>query len=235
MKYFLLFASGVFVIAIAIGAFMNYRHCPHVLRRLSATIRQTKYIPAADIKFRGIQMAAYGEGPRGSKIGSSSVVSSDCVMVGWEMYYFPTPIDAEEQFQEWVRSATKVILITGDPNAVERAELQSIGEEKFRIISKGPNSKEVRLIWSDSLEHALLYEKQEKDARLPYPFRPLMGAPFLSRAKTISGNPYSRARLQRPPGIACTTATKLVLPFRSDIFPRKINSTCESLVFVLRR
>jgi hypothetical protein len=88
----------VFVISallIALPGFLQFKNCPHILRRIAATILHKQYVPAAGIVFHRTKMAGYGPGPRGSTQGGSSVTGSDCVTVGWSNYRFPTTHDAD--------------------------------------------------------------------------------------------------------------------------------------------
>jgi len=126
-----------------------------------------KYRPASDIQFRRNSISGYGPGPRDSTFDGSSVTSSDCVFVGWGVFRFSTPTDAEAQFQDWVHSASKVIEITdNDSTGIERAVLRVDDKTGFRypynILVKRNNSKAIYSLVSKSLEHALLFEKQEK-------------------------------------------------------------------------
>jgi len=159
----------VFVISallIALPGFLQFKNCPHILRRIAATILHKQYVPAADIVFHRTKMAGYGPGPRGSTQGGSSVTGSDCVTVGWSNYRFPTTHDADEQFQEWVHKATRIIQIEHSNN-MDRAVFENSQEKQsFHVISRKDNSAEIVAIWSDSLEHALLYEREEKAQRI---------------------------------------------------------------------
>ena len=168
MKYVAGLLSIVVLIYIGFLIHLNFGDCPHVLRRLSSAIRNVKYVPAADIDFDrgGLRMAAEWNGPRGSQAGGSSYKSSDCVRVEQDMYSFSNPIDAEEQFHEWLSSATKVI-VTSDVSTGERAVFQNSKEPHFQILSKEKNSVDVYSITSESLEHALLYEKRKAWLKLP--------------------------------------------------------------------
>jgi|SRR5580765_6105023 hypothetical protein len=154
------------VLLIALACFLQFKNCPHVWRRITATILHKKYVPAADIVFHRTRMAGYGSGPRGSTQGGSSVTGSDCVTVGWSNYKFPTAHDADEQFQEWVHKATRIVQIEHS-NSMDRAVFENSQERQpFHVISKKENSAEIVAIWSDSLEHALLYEREENAQRI---------------------------------------------------------------------
>ena len=162
--------GGAFLVVTGVAGFLwyeNFRDCPHVWRRLVRAALFMKYTPASDIRFRRNRISGYGPGPRGSTVDSSGVEASDCVVVGWGVFRFPTPADAEAQFQDWVHSASKVIEITeNDPTGVQRAVLR-VGDKSdfrypFNIIFKKKHSTQIHSIWSDSLEHAVRFEKQTK-------------------------------------------------------------------------
>src|SRR5215831_11142984 len=99
MRRWLLLASGMLLL-IAAGMFINFRHCPHVFRRLFKAALNQKYVPASDISFRWNGTQGYNSrGPHGSTSDSSVLKSSDCVIVAWTIYRFPTSGDAEAQFR----------------------------------------------------------------------------------------------------------------------------------------
>src|SRR5215471_19497456 len=109
MRRWLLLASGMLLL-IAAGMFINFRHCPHVFRRLFKTALHQKYVPASDITFRWNGLQAYNSrGPRGSTSDSSILKSSDCVIVERTVYRFATSSDADAQYREWLQSAAKVL------------------------------------------------------------------------------------------------------------------------------
>jgi len=161
MKKLLLFLGTLVIVS---AAYLKFQHCPHVFRRFSAAILFQKYVPASDIQFHRNRMAADGPGPRGSRLGASSVISSDCITITWGIYRFSDPHDADEQFREWVRS-WRVIQVE-DSSSRERALLEDPAKRTFYIISKEKNGADILSIWSDSLEHALLYEKQQNAERI---------------------------------------------------------------------
>jgi hypothetical protein len=171
MKRYLFIISVLLLSLIVVVVFINFRHCPHVFRRLSRNLLHMRYVPSADIEFRWNGVQGYNSsGPRGSTSDGSVLKSSDCVTVGWAMYRFPTAADAEAQFHEWVHSASKVLesASAGQLTDVERAVLQIDDKADFRyrfnIISKTSNSAAILSIWSRSLEHALLLQNHwQKD------------------------------------------------------------------------
>jgi len=152
------------LLLITTGIFINFRHCPHVFRRLFRAALHQKYIPASDIRFRWNGAQGYNSrGPHGSTSDSSVLKSSDCVIVERIIHRFPSASDAEIQFSEWVESASKVIAIApqNDQSGFRRAVLQTDGHD-FDIISKGKDSSIIYSVWSKSLEHAALLEKQDQ-------------------------------------------------------------------------
>lgn len=108
-------------------------------------------------------MAADGSGPRGSRFGGSSAMSSDCVFVGWEIYVFATASDAHAQFEDWVRSAPEVISESASPDNTQTAIIRVASSHEYQIISAQSASELIHVIRSRSLEHALLYARQEKN------------------------------------------------------------------------
>ena len=163
----LIIGLTTFLAAAAFVTFMNLRHCPHALRRLSRTLLHMKYKPASDIAFRWNGVQGYNsQGPRGSTSDGSGFESSDCVTVGWAAYRFPTQADADAQFQEWTTSGSKILEITNPASEITRAVLQINDKEDFKypfeIILKRKGSKKIVSIWSKSLDHAVLLEKQLK-------------------------------------------------------------------------
>ena len=165
MKKYLLFSSAVLVLA-AVGMFIYLRHCPHAYRRLVSAVLREKYVPAADIRFRWNGLQAYNsQGPHGSTSDSSLLKSSDCVIVEWTIYRFPTASDAQAQFDEWIRAASKILESTaGDgPSGPRRAVLRvEDGGPDFDIISSQKDSAIIYSIRSNSLEHAALMERQDQ-------------------------------------------------------------------------
>jgi len=173
MKLLVMLGSSILAIIIGIILCMELSHCPHILRRWSKEALHRKYIPSGDISFRRNKIQGYGPGPHGSTVDASSVTSSDCILVGWGVYRFATEVDAEEQFQEWVKSASKIIDIRGSQseNKPERSVLQSAGfpsagMQNFVILSKERDSKAISAIWSGSLEHAIMFEAQDKSGKI---------------------------------------------------------------------
>ena len=166
MKEYLLFTSTVLILA-AVGMFLYFRHCPHAYRRLVSAALREKYVPASDIRFRWNGLQAYNsQGPHGSTSDSSLFKSSDCVIVEWTIYRFPTAGDAQVQLDEWIRAASKVLESTaGDgPSGLRRAVLRvEDGGPDFDIISSQKNSSIIYSIRSNSLEHAALMERQDEN------------------------------------------------------------------------
>ena len=152
------------LLLIAVGAISMWR-CPHIFRRLSRAALHLKYSPSPDITFRGIGMQGYNShGPHGSRVDTSPLKSSDCVYVNRAIYRFPSAEDAEAQFNNWLRSAVRVLVTEEDSNTRSR---KAVFEDKdgsdyfFNVVFKKEHSDIVLYLSSKSLEHALLFAKQE--------------------------------------------------------------------------
>ncbi|HEY6249578.1 MAG TPA: hypothetical protein VI685_06430 [Candidatus Angelobacter sp.] len=166
MKYLLWIGLGLLLL-ITIAISVCLWRCPHIFRRLSRAALHLKYSPSSDITFRGSGMQGYNShGPRGSRFDGSVLKSSDCVFVERTIYRFPTAEDADAQFNNWVQSAVRVLKTDEDSSTQSRRAVFEGGKDGigdfFNIIFKKEHSSIVLFISSKSLDHALLFEEQEK-------------------------------------------------------------------------
>jgi hypothetical protein len=164
MKAFLVSLSLCLALLVGTALWLSYGDCTSLPKRLYHKI----FLGEKDFIDKAVRFKARGSGtlllPNGRLAGFTTVRASDCVMVTSEADDEGSPLQADQEMERRIREATCVIerapVIYGNGEGRgERVVLLTQEELKVSIISSRQGDRKLYVIHSESLAHALAYEK----------------------------------------------------------------------------